>query len=140
MGRSVHFTLQNLLGTLYSQLSNVCAQAFACLNKLLFSFGLRLFDDTGSFRLSVLPDFFGNLLSLLFRIADALLSFFTSCCKFDQDPLFGGGLLLLAAFCRGQAIRNLLRPLVDHFHQRRPYHFRREYGEDDEDYELRKQS
>ena len=49
MDRWVHFTLQDLLGALHCQRSDLCAQFFAGAGHLLLGVGLGCSDDTGGF-------------------------------------------------------------------------------------------
>jgi hypothetical protein len=78
VNRLVHFTLQDLFGTLDGQRSDFTAQRFARLDDLLIGIGLRLSDDAGRFGMRLRLDFVGDRHGALLGFSDALLAFVAS--------------------------------------------------------------
>jgi hypothetical protein len=77
VGRCVHFALEDLLGALHGQGSDLATQFFARAGHLLLGVGLGAFDDAGGFDACGLLGFVDDRCGALFGVGDALGAFVT---------------------------------------------------------------
>ncbi|SPK74134.1 protein of unknown function [Cupriavidus taiwanensis] len=134
----VHFTLEDLLGTLDGQHGNLVAQFFASTGNLLISIGLGLGNDACGFCLGVLLDLVGRQLSALLGVSDALSAFGAGFGHGLVHTLVGEFKLGLALLGSGEAIGDLRCAFVERLHQRRPNEFGNNPPQDEEHDHLRK--